>query len=76
MPHPQNANRHQSHDKVSFPDRYDPTFTCTALLRGRTVMTPSGPMCDIVTTLQEQVKREYLPYTLAPTLSTETSKNQ
>ena len=70
MPHP-HENSHQSNDrtKTTYPDRYDPNFLCRAILGGQTVITPNGPMCQIATTLQEQVQRDYMPYTLGPSLS-------
>ena len=59
-----------------YPDRYDPNFACTSLLGGRTVMTPNGPVCEISTTLEDQVKRDFLPYTLGPSLSAQATKNE
>ena len=39
-------------------------------------MTPNGPVCEISTTLQEQVRRDFLPYTLGPSLSAQATKNE
>lgn len=56
----------------SHPGMYDPKMMCTALLGGRTVMTERGPVCEISTSLQEQVRRESAPYTLSASLAAQT----
>ena len=69
---------HSSHsaDVASSLDRYDPNYLCTSLIGGRTVMTQNGPVCDIVMTLDEQVRRDSAPYTLSPNLVSGTTQHR